>query len=40
LKVKYGVTSQHTFVLVDAQWNMIKKANWISTLDDITAFVK
>lgn len=36
LKKKYGVVTQHTFVLVDAQWDMIKK--WVggTSVSDIT----
>ena len=35
LKKKYGVTTQHTFVLVDAQGEMIKK--WVggTSVDDV-----
>lgn len=35
LKEKYLVTSQHTFVLVDSKWNMIKKWSWSKNAQDI-----
>jgi len=31
LKEKYSITMQHTSVLVDSEWNMIKK--WVSSRD-------
>jgi thiol-disulfide isomerase/thioredoxin len=37
LKAKYGVTSQHTFVLVDAEGNMIKKMAWGTKSSDLLA---
>lgn len=40
LRKKYWVTTQHTFVLIDNEWNMIKKWNWLDTLDDIIKFVQ
>jgi len=35
LKQKYWVTSQHTFVQVDKNWNMIKKWVWWRDFDDV-----
>ena len=40
LKKKYGVTSQHTFVQVDTQGNLVKKWSGGSTLASILAEVK
>jgi len=40
LKKKYGVTSQHTFVQVDTQGNLVKKWSGGSTLTSILAEVK
>lgn len=40
LRKKYGVTTQHTFVQVDAQWNLIKKWNGGNSLADIQAKIK
>ncbi len=40
LKKKYGVTSQHTFVQVDAEGNMIKKWLGSTTVTEIAAQVK
>jgi thiol-disulfide isomerase/thioredoxin len=40
LKQKYGVTTQHTFVEVDASGNLIKKASGLSTVDAINNFIK
>lgn len=37
LKKMYGVTSQHTFVLVDAEGNMIKKMAWGTKSSDLLA---
>ena len=39
LRQKYGVTSQHTFVLIDKQWNMIKKIQWLNHVAEIINFV-
>ena len=40
LKKKYGVTSQHTFVQVDKDGNMIKKWSGGNTLNSVVAEVK
>jgi thiol-disulfide isomerase/thioredoxin len=40
LKQKYGVTTQHTFVEVDASGNLIKKASGLGTVDAINNFIK
>lgn len=40
LKKKYGVTSQHTFVQVDKDGNLIKKWLGGSTLADVTAEIQ
>jgi thiol-disulfide isomerase/thioredoxin len=40
LKKKYGVTSQHTFVQVDTQGNLVKKWSGGSTLASILTEVK
>jgi len=37
LKAKYGVTTQHTMVQVDAQGNMIKKWSGSSRLSDLVS---
>lgn len=39
LRKKYEVTSQHTFVLVDRDGNMIKKTQWLMGVNDIINFV-
>jgi len=36
LRKKYEVTSQHTFVQVDSEWNLIKKWVWGRDVQDIT----
>jgi thiol-disulfide isomerase/thioredoxin len=36
LRKKYGVTSQHTFVQVDSEGNLIKKWVWGRDVEDIT----
>jgi len=38
LRQKYGVTMQHTFVLVDKDGNLVKKANGLSTVKSIADF--
>ena len=38
LKQKYGVTTQHTFVKVDKDGNLIKKASSLNTLEAIANF--
>ena len=35
LKKKYWITTQHSFVLVDSEWNMIKKWSWTDTVEKI-----
>jgi thiol-disulfide isomerase/thioredoxin len=35
LKEKYGVTMQHTFVLVDSEWEMIKKWSGSNDVKDL-----
>jgi len=35
LRQKYGVTTKHTFVQVDANWELIKKWEWSANLADI-----
>ncbi len=40
LKQKYGVTTQHTFVKVDKDGNLIKKASGLGTLEAIANFAK
>lgn len=35
LRTKYGVTSQHTFVVVDENGEMLSKFSWASDLKDI-----
>ncbi len=40
LKQKYGVTMQHTFVKVDKDGNLLKKANGLENLEAIVNFVK
>jgi thioredoxin 1 len=40
LKKKYGVTTQHTFIQVDKDGNMIKKWSGGSTLNSVIAEVK
>ncbi len=40
LKQKYGITYQHTFVKVDPNGNLIKKASGLETLDAISEFAK
>lgn len=35
LKEKYSVTMQHTFVIVDKDWNEIKKWSWASNVADL-----
>ncbi len=40
LKRKYGVTTQHTFVQVDAQGNMITSWRGATTVADIVAQIK
>jgi thiol-disulfide isomerase/thioredoxin len=38
LKAKYGVTMQHTFVIVDGAGNLIRKTNGLSTVTAINAY--
>jgi thiol-disulfide isomerase/thioredoxin len=38
LKQKYGVTMQHTFVVVDGAGNLISKTSGLSTVDAINTF--
>ena len=40
LKQKYGVTMQHTFVKVDKDGNLLKKASGLENLEAIINFVK
>lgn len=40
LRQKYGVTFQHTFVSVDKDGNIIKKASGLKNVDEINNFVK
>lgn len=35
LKQKYGVTSQHTFVQIDSEWNLVKKWSGSNNVADI-----
>ena len=35
LRQKYGVTTKHTFVQIDANWELIKKWEWSANLADI-----
>jgi thiol-disulfide isomerase/thioredoxin len=38
LKAKYGVTMQHTFVIVDGAGNLIRKTNGLPTVTAINAY--
>lgn len=40
LRRKYGVTTQHTFVKVDANGDLIKKESGLDTVDAISDFAK
>jgi thiol-disulfide isomerase/thioredoxin len=40
LKKQYGVTSQHTFVKIDADGNVIKKASGLDTVEKINQFAQ
>ena len=40
LKQKYWVTTQHTFVQLDAEGNLVSKWNWSNSLEDIQAKLK
>ncbi len=40
LRRKYGVTMQHTFILVNEKGEMIKKGSALPTLDAILGFVR
>lgn len=39
LRKKYGVTKQHTFVQIDANWELVKKWGGTNTLEEISAKV-
>lgn len=39
LREKYGVTSQHTFVLVDRNGNKLKSIQWLNHVSEIVDFV-
>ncbi len=39
LRNKYGVTSQHTFVLIDRDGNKIKSIQWLNHISEILEFV-
>ncbi len=39
LRKKYGVTKQHTFVQIDANWELVKKWGGTNTLEEISAEV-
>jgi len=36
LRKQYGVVAQHTFILLDANWNEVKKWVWGTSIEDIT----
>jgi hypothetical protein len=40
LRKQYGVTMQHTFVLVDEEWKMIKKWSGSNDVSDLEMRVK
>jgi len=40
LRQKYGVTTQHTFVKVDKDGNLIKKTSGLDTVSEISNFAK
>lgn len=38
LRSKYGVTMQHTFVVIDSSGNLVKKTNGLGTVSAINAY--
>ena len=40
LRKKYGVTSQHTFILIDNNSNLVDKAGWLDTVSEIIKFAE